>query len=227
MSRSAVLAAGLIVSTHLLHPNEPPKGKPELYPAHASLAAMTLAAEYTGSSVFGRAETYYLRGFLVIDAAVFPHPRQVPRLASNHFRLRVNDNKTLDAHSPGMVALTVHDPAWGGGRRLETGGAIGPIVIGEPRRAPMPNDPRGTDPRQPGPVPRPVENEDRSGVERQPRETMPDVVKGEALLEGGIEQPARGYLYFPYTGKLKSVKKLELLYDNGSAKGALQIPVHP
>ncbi|MEZ5355637.1 MAG: hypothetical protein R2762_23630 [Bryobacteraceae bacterium] len=213
-----LLAAGFVCAI------EPPKPKPELYPAHTALNAMTLAAEYTGSSVFGRRDTYYLPNYLVIDAAVFPAPRKIVRLSSGHFRLRVNGRKALLPQPPGMVALAVNDPAWSMNRRWETTGGVGPVILGQPRRAPFPGDPTGSDPRNRAPLPRPVENEDRSGVEKEPPESMQDVVKGEALLEGPVEQAVRGYLYFPYQGKLKSVKKLELLYDNGFQTASLSLP---
>ena len=202
---------------------EPPKPKPELYPAHTRLGHFALGAEYLGSSVFGRRDTYYLRDYLVIDTAVYPNTRAAIRLSSGHFRLRVNGKTTLDAQPPGMVALSVNDPNWTQNRRLETSGGIGRIVIEPPRRAPLPGDPTGGDPRSRAPIPRPVENEDRSGVEKEPPESMYDLVKGEAMLEGEVEQPVRGYLYFPWQGKLKSIKKLELLYDNGSEKASLPL----
>ncbi|MEZ5401900.1 MAG: hypothetical protein R2729_19660 [Bryobacteraceae bacterium] len=203
---------------------EPPKAKVSDYPAYAELSKLALGGEYNGSSAFGRRDTYYLKNYLVVDVAIYPKPRTVLRVSIGQFRLRVNGKKIIEPQPPGMAALTVNDPRWGTAPRFEQGGAIGPVVLGPPRRAPLPGDPTGTDPRNRAPIPRPVENEDRSGVERERPEPMQDVVRGEALIEGPVEQAVRGYLYFPYSGKLKSVKKVELIFDDHAESATLTLP---
>jgi hypothetical protein len=53
-------------------------------------------------------------------------------------------------------------------------------------------------------------------VERAPAAQPAGVAVSEALVEGLVTGPVRGYLYFAYRGKLKNVKKAALLYRGAS-----------
>ena len=95
-------------------------------------------------------------------------------------------------------------------------------MIGGPQRTPrFPNDPTvATDPtRTP---PRVETNPDRSGIER-PKESAPEAAVAYALPEEPFSAPIRGYLYFPYSGKTKSIKKAVLLFRGEQGEATLNL----
>lgn len=53
--------------------------------------------------------------------------------------------------------------------------------------------------------------------------TIEDRIKHAALPEGDVKTPFAGLLYFPFGGKTKSIKTLELLYNGPEGKMALNL----
>ena len=58
------------------------------------------------------------------------------------------------------------------------------------------------------------------------RETLSvdEVVQRSALPEEPHSSPVSGFLYFPFTGKLKKIKSLEILYDGPYGEATLRVP---
>ena len=53
---------------------------------------------------------------------------------------------------------------------------------------------------------------------RMPRLRATEVAVKSALPEGETKNPVAGFLYFPYRGKVKGIKTLELVYDRAVLK---------
>ena len=59
--------------------------------------------------------------------------------------------------------------------------------------------------------------EGKPEIAPKPEEIVPDL----ALQGEAIDHPVAGYLYFPYAGKLKALKSIELTYDGPAGSGKL------
>ena len=62
-----------------------------------------------------------------------------------------------------------------------------------------------------------------AGVEKPASLTAEEAVVDAALPEGRATGPVGGHLYFPYTGKVKSLKSLELIYQHGERQTILRL----
>ena len=51
-----------------------------------------------------------------------------------------------------------------------------------------------------------------------------EVIQRAALPEGEVALPVSGCLFFPFHGKMKKIKKLELVYDGPLGHGSVLIP---
>jgi hypothetical protein len=125
------------------------------------------------------------------------------------FVLRVNGKTPLLTQTPGFVAASMKYPDWQMRPNLQAGVGMGDrgILIGRPRPAArFPGDRRPDIGNPPG----------RTTIDSPPKEEMDYVrlVEDASLPEGKRIKPVAGYLYFPFDGKLKSVKTVELLIDD-------------
>jgi hypothetical protein len=203
-----------------------PTRKPQEYPAHARVGTIIIAAENLGPSVPAPSGGIYLKDYIAIEVAVFSQSalRSTTPLSPSHFGLRINGSRSiLRPDSPGFVAAALKYSDWERYRGLEARAGIGDagVVLGRPTpTARFPGDRRPIEGRAPNPVPR-VE----SPVQQQKEETpIDELVQTAALLEGEPVLPTSGVLYFQYKGKLKKIKKLELVYEGPSGEVSLKIP---
>ena len=187
------------------------------YPAHAMWPQFEVGAEYLIHSVPAEKGAIYARDYLVIEVAVYPVKAPVTVLSA-HFVLRVNDRKTvLYPESPGFVAAYVKYPNWSQDREVVGTAQVGDgtVMIGPRSPSRFPGDPTVGSP------PRP--EADPNAEPRAPV-NVEDMIARAALPEGETRVPWKGCLYFAYDGKLKSIHKLELDYDDGHEhKGSLVV----
>jgi hypothetical protein len=193
-----------------------PKSAPDEYPVHAMAGEIGLGGEYMVHG-FSRGEAMYIApDYLVVEVALFPPKGKSVRTAAAAFTLRVNGKKqAIAARSPGLVAQTLEHPEW-----AEPGGIVagaGPLIIGgrQPNQQPFPGAPPPGQTRLP---PRAPGADDRSGVDREPPVKAEQLLVETALPEGEFKWPVSGFLYFPFKGKAKSVKSVELIYDGTGLK---------
>jgi hypothetical protein len=176
-----------------------------------------VGAEYLIHSVPVETGAIYARDYLVIEVAVYPSKGSVTVLSA-HFVLRVNDRKTvLYPESPGFVAASVKYPNWSQDREVAGTAQMGDgtVMIGPRPASRFPGDPTGSAP--PRPVPDP-NAEPRAPV------NVEETIARASLPEGETRVPWKGCLYFAFDGKLKSIHKLELEYDDGHEhKGSLVV----
>lgn len=201
----------------------PPRKDASEYPRFKQFERFTLAVEYCGRTATGERGAYFVDDYVLIDVAVYPAKGRTASLRREDFTLSVNGKDSVSPHAPGTVATTIRDPHYDRRGKLDTTVSAGPVIFGPPRRGPrFPGDPAETQGRLPAP-PR-VPEQDRSGIEREPAETDLRAVEEQAMPEGKTEQPARGYVYFPYRGKLGKIKTLVLVYQSADGKAELQVP---
>lgn len=217
-----LLAAG----SHAQEPGPVSPRKIESYPARAQIGASWLGADFLVRS-FGSGGQMYLAGdYLVVEVAFCPAKDETPLVAISHFTLRVNGKKPeLLAQPPQFVAASLRHPDLQQRPKLVATAGVGDTGVIVGRRAPterFPGDPRTTRDRLP-PPPRVPAGEDRSGLDRPEPAKPEDVAVAQALPEGAAKGPVAGYLYFPWRGKAKAIKKVELLYQSPSGAAALSL----
>jgi hypothetical protein len=205
----------------LLGQGTEPKPKPEDYEVHAQARNAAIGAEFMVHS-FSRGEQAFLaKDYLVVEVALFPPKGQTIDAQNASFSLRINGKKELlQPHPASMVAAELQHPEWQQptGVRPEVGagaGNIGVTMGGPPRNTnPFPgSQPPGSQLPPRVEVPR----DNPTGMQKEP--VKADVLLTEtALVEGPHHSAISGFLYFPFGGKVKSIKTLELLYQDAVLK---------
>ena len=192
------------------------------YPVHAQLHGFELGAEYLVHSLQTDQGTIYTADYLVIEVAIFPQRGAAPVIAAGQFTLRMYADKAgekagkkmvLVSQAPSMVAASLKYPDWITRPRAvaTAGNDNGTIMVGAPPAVGrFPGDPTAS------PLPRPAPPEETgpaAQVQKAAPMTMEEIVARVALPEGPAEKPVRGLLFFPFHGKTKSIRTLELLYE--------------
>lgn len=217
-----ILLSGILLSAGLLSAQVglAPRPTPEDFPVHQNTARLAIGAEFMVHS-FGRdSERYVNEDYLTVEVGVYPLNRNPILISAGQFTLRVNGKKeVLNPATPSLVAASLKYPDWEQGPQLEA--QAGPVSIGRPSQsAPrFPGDNRPNEGRLPTP---PQVSPDPALA--APTHIAPSVlVKEVALEEGEHKFPAGGYLYFPYRGKIKSIRSLDLIYNNGAESITLRL----
>ncbi len=192
-----------------------PKPKPEEYDAHAASRAAQVGAEFMVHSFSGDDQTFIVEDFLVVEVALYPPKNSAVTVATADFALRVN-GKRIAPVSPQFAASMMNRPEWSSRPNLEAGGGMGNIgvILGRPVPGQTPGGPPNTGPRPP----RAPDPADRSGLDKPEPVSATDLLIRTALPEGSFKGPVSGFLYFPWKGKPKSIKNLDLLYDDAVLK---------
>jgi len=193
------------------------------YPAHGKTGSLSIGAENWGHGISSSGDSIEIGDYIVIEVALYNERNKPFPLAAGNFTLRLNGKKpVLFPQSVGIVQSSVRNPGFENERELiaTAGSANGDIVMGRrPNVERFPGDPRAQQQRLPTPVP-PAPG-DNSAEVRKPKVKADELVATTALVEGEAHPPVSGYLFYPYKGKLKSIKKLELLYEGPA--GALSL----
>jgi hypothetical protein len=195
--------------------------KPADYPVHGSSPEAAIGAEYLLHSFTGTRGTYIARDHLVVEIGVFPSKELM--VSSGHFTLKVNGKKqTLFAQPPQFVAAGLKWEDWEHRPRMDVFAGSGDATIGaSPRWEPrFPGDTRQR--RLPEPPKAPQTEYESAGRTDNP-EKAEEVVIQTALVEGPTALPIAGYLYFPFKGKPKSIRSLELIYTGPSGSGGITL----
>ncbi len=181
------------------------------YKAQAALGtATTIGAEFLGRTVPAPNASFLLKSYVVVELAVFAREFALPM---ERFSLRLNGKTALLAQTAGMVGASLKYPSWESQRQVVASAGVGDanVILGRDRAARFPGDRRaGTPP--PG---APVSVTEETGAEPW------DWVGKLAWPDGTVKGPAGGLLYFPYSGNLGKLKKIELLYTGPDGQAAL------
>ena len=204
------LLAGLLYADDGLAP----RPKPEDFPVNEKTEKLAIGAEFMVHS-FGRdSDRYVHEDYLTVEVGVYPMNRAAPLLVSRaHFMLRVNGKKeAILADTPSMVSMSLKYRDWDQQSQRQDGG-------GQQTESRFPGDNRPTQGRRPAPTQAPEGTTPAGPAHIPPSELLREV----ALDEKEHKYPAGGYLYFPFRGKLKSVKTLDLIYNNGAESVTLRL----
>lgn len=198
-----------------------PKPTAEGYPAQAAARNTTIGAEYMLHSFSGRGQMFTADDYLVIEVALYPARGGAVKVSTSQFALRRNGKKDpMLPQEPWFVAGSLKYADWSNPIQAEAGVGMGNagVILGRP--APVerfPGDPTARPGRK---APRAPE---ATGTTKREPDKPEDVVVESALPEGEFHGPVSGFLYFPFKGKPKSIKSLELLYAGPDGKATLKL----
>lgn len=200
---------------------EPRKSAAE-YQGRAESASATLGAEYIGRFVAAENGSHAIGDYVAIEVGYFPKTKEMEVIRGSDFMLRINGAKQLVyPQSAHLVAGSIRNPHWERQRGLVTGVGAGNagVVIGGPRqRSRFPGDPTV---RTPMPDPTSTEQGVNRGPSSDPLEEAAQAVIDNAFAEGEAPGVRAGYIYFIYTKKLSTLKKIELVWVSGGEKRSL------
>jgi hypothetical protein len=173
-----------------------PRKQPTDYPAHTDTPKVAIGAEYLVHSVPTGHETFFLPNVLVVDTALYPKGGEF-KIDAHAFTLRINGNGVLAPMAPAMAAYSM-------GMNQTFRGQNGSRQL-PPGQAPTTQDPNQPDNQSNGP------------------EAPADAMVRLALQDGQFHSPQGGFLYFPFSGKTKTIKSLDLVYTGSG--GEVIIPL--
>lgn len=200
-----------------------PKQKPEAYAAHLDFKKASIGADHHSHTLPTGSSSLFLSEYLVIEVAIFPMLEKEFPVSPGNFTLRLNGKKqVILAQTPGLVVSSVKNSGWGQSPTVAVAVGDGDreVVVGGPQRKPrFPGDPTGN----PTPRPRVPEPENTSAVTPEPAPKPEEMIPDLALQQQLISHPVAGYLYFPYSGKLKALKTIELIYEGPAGSGKVDL----
>ncbi|MBI5083952.1 MAG: hypothetical protein HZB13_05070 [Acidobacteria bacterium] len=204
----------------LLSAGTQPKPSAADYAVSGKAAWASLGAEFLGRGIDAPGQhdaSFYTTNYLVLEVAVFPSDKPGLPVSPGHFRLRLNGaTREWAPATAGMVAADLRNPEYSGDRPpgVQVGGGIGGVVIA-PRRPTerFPGDPAG---RRPGT--QTTSDQSSTYADRGAKAAH------ELALQDGPGGSARsGLIYFNWKGKLKDLKKIELVYDGPGGQAVLRL----
>lgn len=191
-----------------------PRAKPADYRDHGETSpgsGVIVAAENLGRSVPAAAGMLFAPDHLVIEVGFLGPAGKVQRIDPRHFTLTVNGKQPpLVPDSPGSVAMSMRDSPMNARPSMQASGSIGNagVILGR-RPTGIPD----IDARTRGPeLPRAPEPENRSGNAPRGGPDLNETLHTAALRDCECKTPVAGLLFFPYAGKLKSIRTLVLRY---------------
>jgi len=194
-----------------------PLSKVSDYPAHVKLPSMEIGAEYLLNSIPLARGMYIAKDHLVLEVAIFPSTEDGVNVSSSQFTLRVNNKTILYSDSSGAVANSLKYPDWQMRPTMtaEAGVGNGSVVLGAPPPvARFPGDRRAD---RPPSVPRVPDPPDPTGAPKAADQPIETQIAIAALPQGQLQEPVKGFLFFPFSGKTKSIRSLDLIYDGGES----------
>lgn len=181
----------------------------------APVGDVKLSASLNYRSVSHGGRSYFLDQHLVVEVALSSAALKRLKLNSNQFHLRVNGGKEVLAAQPANLVAYAVKWRW---TDREMQARAGPIILGGP-----PNEPRFPGDRVPAPLPRAPESRPAGAPEPAETPDLGEVLAQVALPEGEVLLPVSGNLYFLYTKKIKSIKKLELVFQGPDGAVTLRL----
>ena len=190
-----------------------PKANPADYDAWINAGKFDLAAEYMVHSFSEGEQMFLAEHYLVVEVAFFAPMKDTEfSIDPRKFGLRLNGKTLIAPQSPDQAAASLKFNQYNQRQSGLSGGiGVGPIgvPIGQspypPQQYPQPRQPRAPDQDAPG------------GYSRE-KVTPEAVLLRTALPVGTQKGVVSGFVYFPFDGKLKSIKTVELVYGEANLK---------
>lgn len=197
-----------------------PRKTPAGYAAQAEAGHGVVAADYGGRAYAGEKGSFFTGSYLVFEVALYAEKGEAMELAPGDFRLRLNGGaREWTVATAGSVAAEVRNPGqFEPYRGVVAGGGVGQggIVIGGPPTVErFPGDPQARGPRQPKAPGREGER-----AEEDPAQAVTECALERVQVDGS---GASGLIYFYWRGKLKQLKRIELVYQGPAGKAVLRL----
>lgn len=242
--KSVCLLAASALLPLLLAQDLPQRTRLSDYTLHAQVQSFQIGAYYLVHDIPTEKRPYSASDYLVVEIAIFPDSDKPVRISSRDFTLRMNDKKILDPAPPQLVAAALRNSEFDQQTNLLGAGGIGvggipdagipgaPSVAG-PQQSPgrFPGDPNpsripdagsNTIPSVRGPQSR--NTDDPNGVGSWRDIPIERAIANAALPEGLLKRPVKGLVFFRFSGKLKSIRALDLVYtDESGSQTALAL----
>jgi hypothetical protein len=188
----------------------PPRATPADYQAHAAAGTVTVAAEFIGHIIATPdGSNYSTEEYVAVETALYGPSGARLKISVDDFSLRVYGKKmtSLPGQPVGMVFRSLKDPVWEDSVALEA-------KEKEKSNTSISTGGKSAGKEPAAPVHMPLE------LQR----AMQQRVQKAALPEGDRALPQAGFIFFPYRGKEKNIRSLELVYAGpaGTATLALQ-----
>lgn len=185
----------------------PARPTPGEYQAHAQVGQYTIAAEYTEHAIATREATLSSEDYVAVEVAFYGPPDARLKISHENFQIRINTGKKTPftpAVQYGIVFRSLKDPEW-----------IPPEPVKEKSKGGINTGGEGgqQDNSPPPPVHVPIE------VERAAQQK----VQRAALPEGERSLPAAGLIFFPFRGKTKNIKSIELVYEGPAGQTSMKL----
>lgn len=234
MAARCILASFALVPL-LLGQTLPQRSRLSDYPVHAELPHFAIGAAYLVHDIPTESKLYSSNDYLVVDVAIFPANEQSVRISSHDFTLRMNDKKSLNPAPAQSVVASLRFSDFDQPAGLASQGrGIGddPGIPGVPPAAGdqsaatrFPGDPIGLGS---GRGPQSRNSDDPYSVAPGRDITVDRAIESVALTEGVLKHAVKGYLFFRFSGKLKSIRALDLIYkDENGAETSLTLVSSP
>lgn len=189
-------------------PGLPARATPGDYQAQAKVGQVTIGAEFTGHGIPNAQQPLNSEDYVAVEVGLFGPADARLTIGATDFSLRINGKKELLPSQPwGLVAKSVKDLEW-----------VSPDAVpGESKSKGSVNG-GGGGAQGGGNLPPP------------PPKVPIDVLRGwqlavknAALTQGDRALPQAGLIYFPYRGKVASIRSLELIYEGPAGTGSLAL----
>jgi hypothetical protein len=186
----------------------PPRVAAADYAAHAQAGAVAIGADFTGHNVGTQEGILTTDDYVVIEAGVFGPPQARLMLSVDDFSLRINGKKVVPGQPYDLVTKSLKDPEY---ERPDPDSGSKTILTGTGQKTP------GVDPNAPPAALPPIPFEIKRGWQLR--------VKRDSMPIGDRALPLAGLLFFPYSGGVKGIHSVELIYSGPAGKATLSI--HP
>ena len=187
----------------------PARATPTDYQTQAKVGNLTIGAEFTGHGIPNAQQPLNSEDYVAVEVGLFGPADARLMIGPSDFSLRINGKKDLSSSQPwGLVAKGVKDLEW-----------VSPDAVpGEAKSKGSVNGGGGG-------------GQGGNSLPPPPPKVPIDVLRGwqmavknAALSQGDRALPQAGLVYFPYRGKVTSIRSLELIYEGpaGTASMTLQ-----
>lgn len=181
----------------------PPRASPAEYQFRVQAGKVTIAAEFMGHGVPTlEGGPYSDEDYVIVEAALFGPAGMRLAMSYQDFSLRINGKKMATPGAPYVTVFhSLKDPDWEppekkqGGTTVVNGGATG-------------------------------QNSDLPHLSKMPIEmlrAMQQRVMKVSMGEGDRPLPQAGLLYFDYSGDIKKIRSMELIYEGPAGKATLTL----
>ncbi len=205
-----------LLSAALMAGTEPRAGA-AAYSVRATAAHGELGADFTGRAVDVGKDSFLTGDYLVFEVALFAEKGPPIPISAGDFRLRLNSaTREWTPVTAATVAASIRNPGYAEPPRgVVAGGGLGSgsIIVGKPRTAErFPGDPQA---RVPGRTRTDNLDPVESAAQAATRLAL-DSTKADAA-------GASGLIYFHWRGKMKDLKRVELIYEGAAGYAVLKL----